>query len=309
MKEGIEMRLKRTFILMILTILFCTTYVFAAEPQIILEGEQTAKPNETKTLTIRISSETEIGVISGKIETNENIANINVTGKNNWNLTFNKDTGVFNIYKAEGSKTEEIISIEYTIANTEGTGIITLSNLKMTTIEYETKDVSNVVKEITIKNETSDPEPTPTPDPNPIVVTLTNIKVTKAPTKTTYTEGEKFDKTGMVVTAEYSDGTSKEITNYTYTPSETLKATDKKITISYTEGEITKTVQHDITVITDMEDKKEDTIEENINNDNTRVEEELPKTGVEDNIILFMIGIILMLTIASYFGYKKYKNI
>lgn len=304
------MRLKRIFILMILTILFCSTHVFAAELQIILEGEQTAKPNETKTLTIKISSETEIGVVSGKIDANENITNMNVTGKNNWNLTFNKDTGVFNIYKAEGSKTEEIISIEYTTANKEGTGRITLSNLKMTTIEYETKEVSNVVKDITIKNETLEPEPTPTPtpDPNPTVVTLTNIQVTKAPTKTTYTEGEKFDKTGMVVTAEYSDGTSKEITDYRYTPSEELKATDKKITISYTEGEITKTVQQDIIVITDKEDKKEDTTEENINNDNTTVEEELPKAGIKDNII-FMIGIILMLTIASYFGYKKYKDI
>ena len=303
------MILKRIFILIILTILFCSTHVFAAEPQITIEGEQQAKPNETKVLTIKISSETEIGVVSGKIESNENITNMNVTGKNNWNLTFNKDTGVFNIYKAEGSKSEEIINIEYTTANKEGTGRITQSNLKMTTIEYETKEVSNVVKDITIKNETIEPEPTPTPTPeqNPTVVTLTNIKITKAPTRTTYTEGEKFDKTGMVVTAEYSDGASKAITNYTYTPSEALKTTDEKVTISYTEGEVTKTVNQDITVINALENNTEDN-KEDTKGDSVTPDKEIPKAGVEKNIIL-VIGVVLIVTMASYLGYKKYKNI
>lgn len=297
------MRLKRIFMLVILTMLFWTTCVLASEPQITIEGEQICKPNETKVLTIKISSETEIGVVSGKIEINENITNINVTGKNNWNLTFNKDTGVFNIYKAEGSKTEEIISIEYTTANAEGTGRITLSNLKMTTIEYEKKDVTNVLKEIIIKNETSDQEPTPTPNPNPTDVTLTNLKVTKSPTKTTYTEGEKFDKTGMVVTAEYSDGTSKEITDYTYTPSETLKSTDKKITISYTEGEITKTVQQDIIVINAPQNNTEDNKDESLTPD-----KELPNAGVVKNIVITLI-VLVIVSVTLYYRYNKYKNI
>ena len=301
------MRLKKLFIIVILAILFCTTYVCAVEPQIMLEGEQIAKPNETKTLTIKIASETEIGVVSGKIEANENIVNMNVTGKNNWNLTFNKDTGVFNIYKAEGSKSEEIINIEYTTANTEGMGTITISNLKMTTIEYETKDVANVVKEITIKsNEEPTPNPDPNPNPDPEDIDLINIKITKIPAKTTYKEGEKFDKTGMVVTAEYSDGTNKEITNYTFAPSEALKVTDKKITISYTEGNITKTVQQDITVISNLKD--DNTTEKNENEDNTKNEGKLPQTGVKYDII-FMVMIVIIIGTVSYFGYKKYKNI
>lgn len=301
------MRLKKLFIIVILAILFCTTYVCAVEPQIMLEGEQIAKPNETKTLTIKIASETEIGVVSGKIEANENIVNMNITGKNNWNLTFNKDTGVFNIYKAEGSKSEEIINIEYTTANTEGMGTITISNLKMTTIEYETKDVANVVKEITIKsNEEPTPNPDPNPNPDPEDIDLINIKITKTPAKTTYKEGEKFDKTGMVVTAEYSDGTNKEITNYTFAPSEALKVTDKKITISYTEGNITKTVQQDITVISNLKD--DNTTEKNENEDNTKNEGKLPQTGVKYDII-FMVMIVIIIGTVSYFGYKKYKNI
>ena len=79
--------------------------------------------------------------------------------------------------------------------------------------------------------------------------TLESIKVTTAPTRTTYTEGEKFDKTGMKVIAKYSDGTTKEIRNYAYTPAGELKTTDKTITVSYTENEVTKTATQEITVV------------------------------------------------------------
>ena len=79
--------------------------------------------------------------------------------------------------------------------------------------------------------------------------TLESIKVTTAPTRTTYTEGEKFDKTGMKVIAKYSDGTTKEVTDYTYTPAGELKTTDKTITVSYTENEVTKTATQEITVV------------------------------------------------------------
>ena len=79
--------------------------------------------------------------------------------------------------------------------------------------------------------------------------TLESIKITVAPTKTTYTEGEKFDKKGMKVTATYSDKTEKEVTDYTYTPAGELKTTDTAITVSYTENELTKTATQEITVV------------------------------------------------------------
>ena len=51
------------------------------------------------------------------------------------------------------------------------------------------------------------------------IVIPTSIKVTTPPTKTTYTAGEQLDLTGMVVTAEYSDGTSEDVTSEcTFTP-------------------------------------------------------------------------------------------
>ena len=43
-----------------------------------------------------------------------------------------------------------------------------------------------------------------------------SITITTMPNKTTYSDGEAFDPTGMVITATYADGTTGEITNYTY---------------------------------------------------------------------------------------------
>lgn len=69
---------------------------------------------------------------------------------------------------------------------------------------------------------------------------LKGIKV-KKPTKTTYTIGENFDPTGMVVTAWYEDeknpDNEKQVElksdEYTYSPSGALKAEDNQITVTY----------------------------------------------------------------------------
>ena len=81
-----------------------------------------------------------------------------------------------------------------------------------------------------------------------VPVTLTKIEITAAPDKTVYTEGESFDNTGMVVTATYSDNSSKAVTGYTISPSGALAATDTVVTVSYTEGSETKTAEQAITV-------------------------------------------------------------
>ena len=79
-------------------------------------------------------------------------------------------------------------------------------------------------------------------------VTLTGISVKTAPTKVIYTEGENFDKTGMVIEATYSDSTKKDVTGYTYAPTAALTTSDTTITISYTEDGVTKTCTQAITV-------------------------------------------------------------
>ena len=42
---------------------------------------------------------------------------------------------------------------------------------------------------------------------------LSGIEITTPPDKIAYIEGETFDSTGMVVTANYSDETSEPVTN------------------------------------------------------------------------------------------------
>lgn len=80
-------------------------------------------------------------------------------------------------------------------------------------------------------------------------IKLTGIAITKAPTKTTYTQGETFDPAGMVVTATYSNGAKLTSPSYTFSPAGALTAGDTAITVTYTEGGVTKTATQAITVI------------------------------------------------------------
>ena len=82
---------------------------------------------------------------------------------------------------------------------------------------------------------------------------LTGISVSGT-FKTEYAEGKTFDKTGMIVTAKYSDGSSKEVTDYTIAPDGALKTTDEKVTVTYSEDGITRTAEVGITVSAVMSD-------------------------------------------------------
>ena len=70
------------------------------------------------------------------------------------------------------------------------------------------------------------------------VVTLSSIAITKTPTKTTYTIGESYDGTGLVVTATYSDKSTKAITNYTVSGFSSAKAGTITMSVSF-EGKTT----------------------------------------------------------------------
>lgn len=171
--------------------------------------------------------------------------------------------------------------------------------------------------------------------------TLEGIEVSEKPTKITYTEDEKFDKTGMKITAKYSDGSSKEVTDYTYTPEGNLLASDSKITITYTEGNITKTTEQEIIVnkkndsnqtiddnkkddqndnnkdntnIKSDEDKKNDNNgtqttdnTDKLNSDKSQAGNKIPQTGTQEIIIPVIIASVVL--VFSFLGYKRYKEI
>ena len=79
--------------------------------------------------------------------------------------------------------------------------------------------------------------------------TLTGITIKTCP-HTTYTAGEQFNKAGMVITAAYDDGSTKDVqpTYFQFTPVDPLTVNNKEVTISYTEGNVTKTAKQSITV-------------------------------------------------------------
>lgn len=136
----------------ILTIIILSQCVYSAGSSVTIVGENEAQIGESKQLTVKLSSSDTIGIISGKIYGNENVQILSVNGKNDWNLTYNSVTGVFNIYKAEGSMEEDIMVIQYKTVNENVTGKITIGNLKATSIDYETENLSNIEKNIEIKS-------------------------------------------------------------------------------------------------------------------------------------------------------------
>lgn len=84
------------------------------------------------------------------------------------------------------------------------------------------------------------------------IVIPTSVKITTPPNKTTYTAGEALDLTGMVVTAEYSDGTTKDITaecTFTPTAGTVLYENIDKINIAWVwEGQVNYSATQAITV-------------------------------------------------------------
>ena len=79
---------------------------------------------------------------------------------------------------------------------------------------------------------------------------LNGLNITNVPTKTTYEEGEDFDPTGLVVTADFLGADSEVIpnSNLVFTPSESLSSSTEEIDIAYTESGVTKHVKQAITV-------------------------------------------------------------
>ena len=72
---------------------------------------------------------------------------------------------------------------------------------------------------------------------------IESISIEKAPTKTSYIEGQDFDKTGMVVKANYANGESVEITDYIIQNGTNLSAGQTSITILYEDFTTTQIIE------------------------------------------------------------------
>lgn len=63
--------------------------------------------------------------------------------------------------------------------------------------------------------------------------TIDKIEITKNPDKMTYAEGEVFDPQGMVVTATYANGKTRDVTDYVTFNEEPLSESNKIVTVSF----------------------------------------------------------------------------
>ena len=72
---------------------------------------------------------------------------------------------------------------------------------------------------------------------------LTEISVTKNPTKMEYIVGDTFEKAGMIVTAKYDDDSTSPVTDYTCSPNTALKLSDTTITVTYEGKDTTLTIK------------------------------------------------------------------
>ena len=134
---------------------------------------------------------------------------------------------------------------------------------------------------------------------------LSKIEIINNPSKTEYIEGEKFDASGLKISAVYEDGSSFDVTSkITVTPNRALTKDDKVVTITYAEGGVTKIVTFNITVkekTSPIPAIKTDTTTAQVTN--------LPKTGLEKYIIKVMIVIVCLVAIIMFVNYKNINKI
>lgn len=77
---------------------------------------------------------------------------------------------------------------------------------------------------------------------------LDSIEITKQPNKTIYTLGETVNTSGLEVTAHYSDGSTKIVSDYDVSSIDTSSIGTKTITVYHTYNGITKSASFEITV-------------------------------------------------------------
>ena len=86
------------------------------------------------------------------------------------------------------------------------------------------------------------------PDLHIPVSTLDSISVTAMPNKTDYGLNETFNQAGMVVTARYANGKTKNVTADCSFSFDSSTVGDKAVTVSYTHGGVTKTTEITVNV-------------------------------------------------------------
>ena len=87
-----------------------------------------------------------------------------------------------------------------------------------------------------------------TPTDTPIACALTSISLNTTGVTKDFTTGDTFSSAGLIVTANYSNCSSKTVTPTSISSPDMSSAGNKTVTVSYTESGVTKTATYQITV-------------------------------------------------------------
>lgn len=87
------------------------------------------------------------------------------------------------------------------------------------------------------------------------VVTLSNISLSGT-YQTEFYKNDVFNHEGLIVTASYSDGTTKEVENYTISNPDMSLVGEQDIVVTYVEGDVSKTDSYTITVLAHHADEQ-----------------------------------------------------
>lgn len=145
---------KRAIVVIIscIMLLFFCTKVQAKDSIISFSGDENIEVSKQQIISLKISSDKNIGVIQGRINGGTNIEIVDVVAKNQkWVTNFNNVTNQFNVYYANGAKEGEIIDIKYKLKDGSKSGTISIDKIELTTTSYETINVDGINKTITAK--------------------------------------------------------------------------------------------------------------------------------------------------------------
>ncbi len=141
--------MKKIQILILLASIFLTIMIVdvqEVQTEVYLLGKKEVETGEDNTLNVKVSNENAIGVVQGVISYDINIQDVTIISSyNGWTATFNEETGIFNAFNAEGTKDGEILQIHYKLKDGANKGTITISNIELTTIDYNTINLENKI--------------------------------------------------------------------------------------------------------------------------------------------------------------------
>lgn len=154
-----KVRFMIVMIIMFIVIILCgTKKIYATNTSVQFEGKDEILSGQIQIVTLNIKSEENIGVIQGILDYDSGITDLQINSNyNGWLVTYNKETGKFNAFNANGTKDGEVLQLSYKLEDNAQKGKVQVKDIELTTTSYKTIEVSESavknVSKVEIKKE------------------------------------------------------------------------------------------------------------------------------------------------------------